>query len=73
MRFQVTWTTLLVVLCSSALAQQQPNPYYVALLNDSLWFYEAQRSGYLVDSRVFWYKSRPFSRIKLCLFMAFVF
>lgn len=32
------------------------NPYYVALLNDSMWFYEAQRSGKLPPTnRVSWY------------------
>lgn len=38
--------------------QQQPqdaNPYYTSLLNNSMWFYEAQRSGRLPpDNRVPW-------------------
>ncbi|KAI9493008.1 Six-hairpin glycosidase-like protein [Zychaea mexicana] len=33
----------------------QPNPHYVALLNDSMWFYEAQQSGRLPSThRVPW-------------------
>lgn len=38
--------------------QQQPqdaNPYYTSLLNNSMWFYEAQRSGRIPpDNRVPW-------------------
>ncbi|ORX78850.1 glycoside hydrolase [Basidiobolus meristosporus CBS 931.73] len=51
----------LLVLVPSFLAQDPvvtPNPNYVAILNDSLWFYEAQRSGALnvngYQSRVPW-------------------
>lgn len=31
------------------------NPHYAALLNNSMWFYEAQRSGKLPsDNRISW-------------------
>ncbi|KAG0165755.1 hypothetical protein DFQ28_008331 [Apophysomyces sp. BC1034] len=51
MRFQLV---TLLGLASSVIAQSA-NQYYTALLNDSLWFYEAQRSGKLpANNRVSW-------------------
>ncbi|KAK9709764.1 hypothetical protein K7432_008824 [Basidiobolus ranarum] len=56
-----TLSVLLLTLTPSLYAQDPvvvPNPTYVAILNDSLWFYEAQRSGDLnaggYQSRVSW-------------------
>jgi endoglucanase len=45
-----------LVLAFSVGAQDTVNPHYSALLNDSMWFYEAQRSGELPkNNRVSWY------------------
>ncbi|KAI8393647.1 Six-hairpin glycosidase-like protein [Radiomyces spectabilis] len=47
--------TLLILTIGSVVTQEQVNPHYTALLNDSMWFYEAQRSGKLpADNRVSW-------------------
>ncbi|KAK9712270.1 hypothetical protein K7432_007264 [Basidiobolus ranarum] len=55
------FSLLLLALTPSFNAQNQvtaPNPHYVAILNNSLWFYEAQRSGKLnsngYQSRIPW-------------------
>jgi endoglucanase len=45
-----------LVLAFSVGAKDTVNPHYSALLNNSMWFYEAQRSGELPkNNRVPWY------------------
>jgi endoglucanase len=56
MKYRKVFIASLALVFSNHIYAQTPNPHYVTLLNDSMWFYEAQRSGKLpANNNVPWY------------------